>query len=403
MSDYDEMFHVKFSVETQLSLFRTLLDLNSQNYNLVATLKYWSAWPLAFFLRNDEPAGPVLTNKYLVDKPLAKYIKQRLMGRKSKTNLKLFWSMLQGFKRACKEAPFHFVVQSYVKHAKTLSTEPSKDVVTENFHFETRDRVEEAQKIFYRPKLDSIWSSINPYELKENLPISASACLELQRSVGGSRSHLMRWFHDLNPDDDHDTIGQHEQLLGMVETKPGVVKEARGIPPPTLGKIRDYILENHNEEYHECKVAAVLEPLKVRLITKGVSLPYFYSRTMQKLMHTHLRRIPQFSAIGEPLREDHIYDMISRERELDLLIRKDLCTNLAFDSWVSGDYSAATDGLDINCTIEAFESVCDAAFVPETDRVILRRVLYSHKISYPDKAESSCDGDLALLSRKLVN
>ena len=39
-----------------------------------------------------------------------------------------------------------------------------------------------------------------------------------------------------------------------------------------------------------CQVSAVLEPLKVRLITKGESIPYYFARSMQKSMHTYLRK-----------------------------------------------------------------------------------------------------------------
>lgn len=90
------------------------------------------------------------------------------------------------------------------------------------------------------------------------------------------------------------------------------------------------------------RVEVIPEPLKARIITKGESLPYYASMPLQKDAWRTLVEKEEFSLIGEPLSEQHFIAIDQGTRQLlDAVGLPDI----TFTLWVSGDYSAATDGL----------------------------------------------------------
>jgi len=124
------------------------------------------------------------------------------------------------------------------------------------------------------------------------------------------------------------------------------------------------------------RVAEILEPLKCRLITKGNGLPYIASMPYQVDMWEKLREHPQFALIGEPLEEHHLHDLLDREK----------CAGLTdFDLWVSGDYSAATDGLSQQVNSLCMHEYMKSISASQEERMILSAVLGNHLISYPEK------------------
>jgi len=135
------------------------------------------------------------------------------------------------------------------------------------------------------------------------------------------------------------------------------------------------------------KVSAVLEPLKVRIITAGDGISQFLSQPLQRHLHTYMRSFEQFALTNRPL---DVVDLEWVQRRTnsswgaltgvsghyDPTIIKQL--NLKI---VSGDYSAATDGLNLNHTKAVFETILDTIGGSEWhDR--WRSVLYEQKISY---------------------
>lgn len=84
------------------------------------------------------------------------------------------------------------------------------------------------------------------------------------------------------------------------------------------------------------------EPLKARIITKGEGFPYYASMPLQKDAWRTLVGKKEFSLIGEPLSEEHLIAI--EQGTTNLLVEVGL-PQITFDLWVSGDYSAATDGL----------------------------------------------------------
>jgi len=123
-------------------------------------------------------------------------------------------------------------------------------------------------------------------------------------------------------------------------------------------------------------VSAVLEPLKVRTVTKGRAQAYNAVHGIQKWMHSSLRQHRIFQLIGHTVDEDIIKQQLALRKPGELLI--------------SGDYSAATDNLKIEVTKTIFEVILrrlceDLDWSEEALRltVLARKVLYEHIISYP--------------------
>ena len=60
----------------------------------------------------------------------------------------------------------------------------------------------------------------------------------------------------------------------------------------------------------EAKVEAVLEPFKVRTISKGESLPYYLGKRVQRVLHTAMRSMDCFRLIGRPLDPPDLLDLV---------------------------------------------------------------------------------------------
>jgi hypothetical protein len=145
------------------------------------------------------------------------------------------------------------------------------------------------------------------------------------------------------------------------------------------------------------QVAAVCEPFKVRPVTKGPALAYWLSKSYQKSIHAYLRKIPQFNLCGSSLERSDI-DFLDR--------RSPKKTRFAGQrsgedqpGWVSGDYSAATDNVDIRLTRICHEVCMEQMHrqfhsgnldVSKSELEAYDRILTStiepHEISYPPES-----------------
>jgi hypothetical protein len=340
-----------FPLYEQLQFFR--VTKSWPNKNFIKFAKYFTAYPMAFFLENELPEVP---EGYLECTPgplvFTGRIKRLLMNRlvhKNNSTVRIWWSVLQGVKRAAREAPESFILDSYLKHAKKLSKEPTSEVDLQLIPY-----IKRALKTFAfdKPKF---------YEA------STSASFTNTRSHGGQREEVRDWLIE------HFGMSYQDQ----VDLGKGHKVDLYGPAIPdfeTVVKEASYFGERKlNVEVH-----GILEPLKVRLITKGESVPYWLSRTAQKDMWSYLQNFDIFLATGTPLTLEHIIDLRDKR---DTFERK---YNIHFDSWVSGDYSGATDGVDIRMTALVFEEMLKHSNYSEDFKNILRRVIYQQRLHYPE-------------------
>ena len=119
------------------------------------------------------------------------------------------------------------------------------------------------------------------------------------------------------------------------------------------------------------------EPFKARIITKGEALLYYASMPLQKDAWRTLVEKEEFSLIGQPLSEQHLISIDQGTRQLlDAVGLHDV----TFHLWVSGDYSAATDGLSLAISQITMEEYLKSRGIKHGDDLweIATKVLGAH-------------------------
>jgi len=359
----------------------------------IKAIKYFTSWPMAKWLRNDIPACPDWLKKHFGSKvlhfpirgPLRQHMKNMLASSSNRMRpAKLFVGLLQGVKRGCAPVGMDFIQSTMLSHKASLT--------------QTLPVLEEEISDEFQEKFEALWQRNKtmtfgkPLLRKIGNP-GFNACLESKRSDGGKAGYvnkLIRVNQDMTPvgelirdvyNTDFSFI--RDELLRMYETGPGKVSEVRGWPTPTYNELLYHAFIEVNKGPCQARVAPILEPLKCRLITKGPALPYWASMTAQKDMWQHLQNYPQFALTGQMVDGSHLEGILLKEEKL--------C--LDFNKWVSGDYSAATDGLSTEVNSLAFTAYCDSVNASHMERQVWNSVLGCHEVSYPKAFNSNGELD----------
>lgn len=355
----------------------------------VPNVKYWKDFPLASFLRNALPAVPTSWSTHLLP-PGCPLFGGRLRAywRRLCTHLNDSPQASQAFracfslaqsKRGFAPVPASFIQGSYQKHAASLSR-PAPDLSPE-----TSKDLDLFLAVFFR--------NYKPQDLMNELSrqeASTSASNVTSRVRGGARREIredLSTFFDARMDG----------LVRMVETDQGVVEE-RGLLPPSPQEWIDLAARPLEFKYHELpssvqaaipgewkdkpfsQVVALQEPLKCRIITKMQTLSTHLCGPLQRSLWNYLRQFPCFDLTSRTFSLENVYALQSREDE-SYGIREDA-------DWVSGDYSSATDGLNLHATkrvLAKAESKLegnDRLLIPHARAVLLEQVLV-----YPPEAE----------------
>jgi hypothetical protein len=417
--------------------------------DFVRNAKYITAFPIAKFLQQDVlPEKPPSLESYnLFRGAIAKIIRARLISRRDHKAARFFFGLLQGVKRACNVIPREFIEKSKEKHLLTLTT-PSLSIDDEYLSGE------------FSKLNDKLWRGIKlrPAEFLHWTEPSKNAAFENSRKEGGQDTGV-REFLEIptrpnpdsypSPDDLEDptdpyigtdddftfiesipvpgsdsdahtrgqslyaealkTMSYFDELHSMHETNNGV-KELRGVRLGYTEKRRLlselYKTSKGLNSPIKCLIVPLAEPLKVRTISAGEDLPYYMAKPFQKVAWRWLRNFPQFIVIGEPLTSDILSRMLDRESQLQRYIderntqrKKHLAPYrmypIAF--FVSGDYSAATDNLKIEYTLESFDrlsnqllAICRKEFNQDFDVLVeylhvCRKLLEPHDLVYNDR------------------
>jgi len=262
-------------------------------------------------------------------------------------------------------APEEYVRSALEKHRKVLTTE--QDLGTGEGE-ELRERIHKAIKLVVR----KIFGGVS-FVPRDCFP-SLNACYESGRAEGGTFGALLRRFVESRkidfPTSQERQKGQDLDLLRKLGIDPHLsalsgmtylprkgVTETRTFEPhmtifpsvEILDEFEEFVDHGLQEvldhpELNLVEPCAILEPLKVRIITKGN--PFLNLRTLelQKMMHGRLRTFSPFVAIGRPLTDQ---DFDDRFKKLDPL--KKFC---------SGDYVASTDNLDPEISQTIWTEIC---------------------------------------------
>lgn len=347
------------SLTEQLSAFYDVDELE-----FVTRAKYVFTYLQARFLRNDVPPAPSGWTGF--HGAFKRWIKSRLICYNRK-NVHLFFSLLQA-KRSCEPLSKAYVRDvAYPSHRAAMQT-PDPLSGNEKSSVEKRTAFFEA----VRPVLRNIRSQLERVSdqrlwLKEHKG-SQSASFEASRADGGQAAAIGRELgvsrdivavHDLGPfpvgavdfgflsTRQIDKISwyprlEHERHVAVniggetiavkgVTVSPGIdVKRIHADHDFFVSEIRS-AAHRYGGKHLTASVYAVLEPLKVRMITKGNAVPYYFSKGLQKSLHSIMRRIPAFRLIGRPACPTDLIDLVVKKKE---------------DSyWISGDYKASTDNV----------------------------------------------------------
>jgi hypothetical protein len=345
--------------------------LNSSDNELcwLRRCKYLLTFPLSKYLRNESP--PLPDKIFEFTGSARRFIKNRLNAYNSR-NTHLWYSWLQ-CKRCTIPLSEDVILKNYKEHFATLTSpdpgvQSTIDSIFSNGPFislltEVRDSISE--------------NYLNKKNNSYDYSASTSACFENRRSDYGQAGCLLETSgvvgYALCSSELHSMKYHPRQEVfmdtGVQKTKPrtNYCHEIRIRPGFEEWREMCDNYEFNPTKPLKCIIQAILEPNKVRIISKGESLPYYSMKPLQKVIHNVMRRMDCFRLIGRPFCSTDCYDLVKRA--------------LPTWEWFSIDYSAATDGLSFNYSGRIFDFITSG--LPFEDRLLASQVLGLHELYYP--------------------
>jgi len=331
----------------------------------VREVKFILAYPMARFLRTATPAPPTEFSFTWTGR-FRRWFRSRLTY--CRKNVHLWWSFLQA-KRSAAPVSDEFVVAAFQKHRAQMQEEdPIDDEALDSVlaHLEPilarlnravlegteLDLRETESEIALRELADDISQSVPvrrelaPTDHRGLLWVgstnsihgaAASASFERTRSAGGQSGYL----RDVAPSTSTTLplLGGFRYVLnGIVDGRRVRNKLVPWYFYESLDFLREVMAQSRKDlmvEALPAQIAGVVEPLKVRVISKGPSAPYYLSKFLQRELWSKLKQLPCFSLIAQPISSTHICDVASNP----------VLTGEGSLEYFSVDYSAATDGL----------------------------------------------------------
>lgn len=347
------------------------LDICKDEKMWLDRAKFALTYPLSKYLRNPLPPSP--DKAFKPTGSLRGWMKARLNAFNRK-NTHLWYSWLQ-CKRSSLPASSHIILATYEKHLSTLTQRDKGDD-------ETIDRIFDMP--IFRRLLEKIKNDVTQTLQTDftKLSASGSACFEKPRSKSGQWGKL-----SLDVCEDHDPDSVFSPLmtdLSSMRLLPRVIGKD-GVRYNVVAEIRQPCgwenwnsLRNNNLikdqaffssfQNLDCTIQGILEPMKVRVISKGNAFPYYFCKPLQKAMHSSMREMDCFRLIGRPFCPTDMIDLAEMTGPND--------------SWFSIDYSAATDNLSWKYAGRIFSKIIED--LPPMTKIIAESVLGPHNLYYPD-------------------
>jgi len=362
LEHHDVPVNIRAALDCQVHAY---LDSSISESAWLKRCKFLLTYPLAKYLDNELPPKPD-DGSFEPSGSLRQWMKSRTYSFNRK-NTHLWYSWFQA-KRATLPLSDDLVDETYQKHFKTLSKEDEGDdeIIRKIFADRTFSRT--LSKV--TEGISAILSRGSPFE---ELGASSSACFEQTRGSGGQ-------LYELRARVGIDSQAMWGTQLERMEWRPyvhgrvresNVTMEVRGYPDSRdrWNSIRSLARGWDISQPTSCTIQAVLEPNKVRVISKGEAIPYYSMRPLQKAMHGAMRHMPCFRLIGRPFSATDIIDL--QEKALPDWM------------WFSIDYSAATDGLSWKYSGAIFR--CIISQLPKHQFDLAMSVLGPHALYYPTR------------------
>jgi hypothetical protein len=328
--------------------------------------KHALVYPLAKYLRNEPPEAPDA-----VFEPAGKFRKwwKTRLTCFNTANSHLWYSWLQG-KRCSLPAGVDMIEKTYQDHLKMLtSVDDGDDTIIE--------------EIFANPTFANVLNRLK-YQIAEKLKEekdftssvpSGSACFEQKRSGGGQFGYLRSLLDEESFLVDElfemclkDHISPLKQFHFGPRASSARVREGQTQWTDTL---RDLERCFPTDRRLGCIIQGILEPFKVRVISKGESIPYYSMKPVQQVIHGLMRKWNCFRLIGRPFTPTDMVDLrVNSQKTWE---------------WFSVDYSAATDGLSYKYSGGILEEILELIPPHQYQRAL--QVLGMHDLYYPDKHE----------------
>lgn len=374
----------------------------------ISIFKFCTVFPLAAartFHRgpNVLPQAPIVYNTireveccitddlpwYVFKNQFGKRIKSLVQGKATIKTIK-FCHDLQETKRGCPVVPSDFVEEALRKHQKALSKpfdHPVGGEIEEILYGDSRPRVPcpgsfglrshitESRLLAELPRVMEFLNpaffpgrKLSPRDWVKCYPASTKACFENFSVLGGSREYLRTLIFE-----EFGLTVLSSGLHTMYETRTDGAKEIRTAVLVPDRDIMTFLWEKETIREGPCysQVKEILEPLKVRVITKSNALPQYLSIPVQKALHGALRKRKIFQLLNEPISGLLINDFVDRNRDQE-------------GAWNSGDYKGATDGLSQEISEIVARSVIGhiAPWMSPKELHVLLRNLVGQKIKY---------------------
>lgn len=323
--------------------------------------------PLNQYLRNP-PAIQEFPD-FKASGSLLRWMRPRL-HRFSRKNTALWYSWFQA-KRAALPASESLIEATYLKHRNTL-TKPDEGDDT------IIDQIMDLpvfKGVLTRIR-NSVAASIAMGNFTQTQP-STHASFESTRGQGGSQAAL-RDLVGLETSVSA-KIGNFQELSSMrydpvvlsLESRQvhyGVLEHVYRAPgAEDWSELQAKLGEWDLSKPLDCMIQGIVEPLKVRVISKGPALPYYSQKPLQKAMHAAIRHMPCFRLTGQTFDPTMLIDLkASVEPGCE---------------WLSIDYSAATDGLSWSYSGRILQEVVGKLSLIDQMRAF--SVLGPHNIHYP--------------------
>jgi hypothetical protein len=348
------------------------LDTSSAEDVWVKRVKYVLAYPLAKYLRQSELPKEGDIPFAWRNSQFSHWFGNRLRVH-NRTNTHLFYSWFQA-KRSCLPCSEKHISETYDEHNIRLTANDDGDVNIISRIFEDTTFQSVLKKI--KKEVTLTYKEDTIFKMAP----STSACFTNMRSENGQYGYIRNYLKY-----DYITDAFDTELISMGFIPCGyngytkcynVIFENRGYNShgviidtrKVLSSVAKTIINNPNLS---CQIQAVIEPLKVRVISKGDALPYYLMHPIQKALHSSMRKMDCFRLIGQPFSATMLYDLALRSED--------------YFKWFSVDYSAATDGLSWQYTKQILGYLISG--LPADERRIAMAVLGPHKLYYPNGSD----------------
>ena len=356
--------------------------------------KFMTVAPMAKYLKCVAPKAPEEVPSWMSSgkennkkNVLKKWLHSRMNF--SAKNTHFWYSYLQS-KRSAAPASDELVLTTYEEHRAAMSREDPCDDETFNVVLKELGPVltKIAKTVKFQYDADD-WIATS--DLESNYwgtehGASNRACFEKARSGGGQMGHLhtvapsvVKCSPRRQPSEGRTlpefagmTFYPFAMISGQVRTNvtfehyeypDGYAQWTESISKEAIRYVGGITLK--------CTIQAVLEPLKVRVISKGEAIPYYVSKPLQVALHDAMREMNCFRLIGRPLCPTDL---------LDLAQNRTILGSGRYE-WFSIDYSAATDKLSARISAAILDRLTRG--FSEDMREIWRAVLAPHWCRYP--------------------